>query len=527
MLRREEEEEEENPQLEFTVEGLNLGGGAPGDRTVAWAAQTSGMDTHDPATSTTRKDRKIPSASKGIAETFIIEDDDAAVSEGKGSVRRKAKAKVGMKNLPPLQPAKEQKQEKKRVTREAKEELTKGAQLLVKEVEELEEKLRVKREEMLEQLREEKEELKKTGGSAGKKVTASGGAGRGAGKEEAESEETGRGVVEEVTESGFGKFMEIQARMAAITTLQAIRPKTKFANGRRTDFAKQMKQLESAFETPAVTARMKLQELPFYFEGSAMRLIESDVIRKDAGKALDEAMSKLQRKFGVRKETALEMLEELLAGKPVGEKDHNALLDFYARLLSLYSLAQETGRAADFEARSVVETILRKKVPHLMVKWFKKSVRQMRERGVELDFGDFLKFLDEEHAVAELMARAMGGQQGGQKAIVGAKVAATNIQEGPRAALGNPIASKCCACGSSHALAGCASFRDMGAMEKRKLCQTAGICYKCLGTGHAARFCKEEGRCATCGGPHHASVHNLFAPQARAASGGSNGGGEA
>ena len=42
LLRREEEEEEEDPQLEFTVGGLNLGGGAPGDRTVAWAAQTSG-----------------------------------------------------------------------------------------------------------------------------------------------------------------------------------------------------------------------------------------------------------------------------------------------------------------------------------------------------------------------------------------------------------------------------------------------------------------------------------------------------
>ena len=514
LLRREEEEEGENPELEFTVEGLNLGGGAPGDRTQAWAAQTKGSDTRDLATSTSRKDRMNPTATKGAAETFIIGEDDTSVRSGKDSGRRrKVKTQVGGGKQSPPQPARKQKQEEKGVAQEVKEELSRGAQMLVKEVEELEEKLRVKREKMLEQLREEKEALK------GKE--------RDAMEEVVESVRTKEDVGKEVKESEFGKFMEIQARMAAITTLQAIRPKTKFANGRRTDFAKQMKQLESAFETPAVTARMKLQELPFYFEGSALRLIESDVIRRDAGRALEEAMKKLQRKFGVRRETALEMLEELLAGKPVGEKDHNALLDFYARLLSIYSLAQETGRAEDFEARSVVETILKKKVPHLMVKWFKKSVRQMRARSMELGFEDFLKFLDEEHAVAELMARAMGSQQGGQKAVVGAKVAATNIQEGPRAVLGNPSALKCCACGSSHALTGCASFRDMGAIEKRKLCQVAGICYKCLGAGHAARFCKEEGKCATCNGPHHASVHNLFAPQARATGGGSTGSGEA
>ena len=74
----------------------------------------------------------------------------------------------------------------------------------------------------------------------------------------------------------------------------------------------------------------------------------------------------------------------------------------------------------------------------------------------------------------------MGGQQGGQKPVIGAKVAATNIQEGPRAVSGGPGASKCCACGSSHALTACIPFRDMGATEKRKLCQVAGICYKCL-----------------------------------------------
>ena len=484
----EEEEEEEDQKLEFTVEGLNLGGGNPGDRTKAWAEQMKQPSPSDPATSTVKKDRSVQKSKAGLTTTFVIEETESVCSGKSEQKRKKGKAQASVKTHHGPQTARSH-GKVVMAAKEAKEEVSRGAEMLRREVKELEEKLRVKREEMLEQVEEEKKQ-----------------------------DEVG---CERKDERGFSQFMEIQARMAAITTLQAIRPKIKFASGRRTDFAKQMKLLEGAFETPAATPRMKLQELPFYFEGSALKLIEADVIRKDAKVALREAIQKLEKKFGVRRETALEMLEELLAGKPLGEKDHNALLDFYARLQSIYSLAKETGRSADFEARSVVDAILKKKIPHLMVKWFKKSVRHLRDNGKDLGFEDFLQFVDEEHAVAELMAKAMGGAQSGQKQIVGAKVAATSIQEGGRTGMAAAKASGCRACGAGHALQACEAFRDMGAAEKRKLCQVGEICYKCLGSGHAARFCKEEGQCGKCSRQHHTSVHNLFAPQAKGTDGGS------
>ena len=93
--------------------------------------------------------------------------------------------------------------------------------------------------------------------------------------------------------------MDMQARMWAITHLQEIRPKAKFSGGRKTDFAKQMKLVEGAFETPAVSARQKLQELQHYFEGPAYDLVETDVLREDAETALSDAIGKLNRTAGL------------------------------------------------------------------------------------------------------------------------------------------------------------------------------------------------------------------------------------
>ena len=309
--------------------------------------------------------------------------------------------------------------------------------------------------------------------------------------------------------STMGNLLDIQARMWAASHLQGIRPKTKFSGGRKTDFAKQMKKLETALETPSVTHRQKLQELQHYFEGAAYDLVEVDVLREDAETALEEALAKLKDKFGVVTETALEMLEDLLAGKAIGEKDHAALLDFYAKLTGVYSLAKETGRAYDFEARSVIETILRKKLPHLMDQWYKKVVKYRRAKKRVLKFANFLEYLDDEHAVMEMLARANQGAQGAPKQTQVAKVSATAAEKVVTKSVDK---ANCAMCGADHALAECQTFCNTTAAEKRRVCIGQGICYKCLLPGHGARSCLSVKNCASCGGNHHAFVHSLFAP---------------
>ena len=321
-----------------------------------------------------------------------------------------------------------------------------------------------------------------------------------------EAELEGRGS------SAMEKLINIQAKMWAISHLQEIRPKDKFSGGKKTDFAKKMKQVEAAFETPCLTAHQKLQELKHYFEGAAYDIVEQDVLREDADAALKDALSKLRRKFGVRRETALDMLEELLVGKPIGEKDHGSMLNFYAKLTSVYSLAKETKRTRDFEARSVVETVLLKKLPHLMSRWTKKAVRHLKAVGEELEFPEFLEFLDEEHAVAERLARMAQRTQGVQnlqRQAQVANVAATSMVETTTQCDNK---DSCGMCGATHGLAACAAFRNAATTEKRRVCIVNGICYNCLLPGHGARLCPSVERCQTCSQKHHTLVHAFFAP---------------
>ena len=377
----------------------------------------------------------------------------------------------------------------------------KTAERLTEEVERLTRQLEEKKREMAEQLVKEKKAQTETMELAG-------------------PERSGM--------SAWEKLMEIQAKMWAVGHLQEIRPATKYMGGKKVDFAKQMKLVETAFETPGLSPRQKLQELRHYFGGSAFELIEADTLRKDAATALEDALEKLRLKFGVRQETATEMLEGMLVGKAIGEKDNDAFLMFYAKLTSVYQLAQETGRAQDFEGRTVVEVILYKKLPFLQRRWCKKAVRYTAATKMDLGFADFLEFLNEEHAVAEMMTRSTANAQAVQRTAQMAKVAATSAEK-----VGVKPAEKdaCSMCKANHPLTACTAFRNASAEEKRRACISGRICYRCLVPGHSARTCKDGGNCSSCGqAGHHALVHVLFPsppPSNTATTGGATGGNSA
>ena len=279
------------------------------------------------------------------------------------------------------------------------------------------------------------------------------------------------------------------------------------------DFARHMKLFLTTVESPGVSARQKVQELQHYFDGAAYTLVESEVLRDDAEAAFNSAVDKLKRKFDARRETALEMLEEALSGKPVAEKDINGLLVFYTELSSAYELAETTGRALDFSTKSTIDTVLRKKLPHLTAKWFKKFIKFRKTNATDLGFSEFLDFIDDEHRLAEMYLRVMGSNtasnNGGKTPLVGAKVAATSASTSGKPGGAATTAGRCAACGAGHALTECSTFRDADADAKRKACALARVCYRCLEGGHIARDCKAEIRCATCQRSHHTWAHTI------------------
>ena len=209
------------------------------------------------------------------------------------------------------------------------------------------------------------------------------------------------------------------------------------------------------------------------------------------------------------------MLEATLGGKPISEKDPQGLLNFYADLSRVHCLAEETGRAQDFDAKSTIDAVLKKKLPHLTAKWFKKFVKYRKSNNADLGFSDFLDFVDEEHSLAEMYFRAMGsfGATGGgaKPPVVGAKIAATSAMGGGKSSAGSaaPTPGKCPLCNAAHTLAECHPFRDADAETKRRACSATRACFKCLEPGHIARDCRTETRCTTCQRPHHSWAHAI------------------
>ena len=78
----------------------------------------------------------------------------------------------------------------------------------------------------------------------------------------------------------------------------------------------------------------------------------------------------------MKKETAEEMLEELLSGEKIDQKDVQGFLSFVLKLENCYLLARDTGRADEFERKSTHRDILFKKLPHLADRWAEFRAKQ-------------------------------------------------------------------------------------------------------------------------------------------------------
>ena len=363
-------------------------------------------------------------------------------------------------------------------------------------------------------------------------------------KEEEEEEEEEEVPITPTTPSCAGsasqeEFVKVQIQMFAMAQLKEARPVKKFAGvGKGMSFAKHMLKFETALEIVGLSDKAKLNEFQHYFEGAAFQLIEAETLEKtNVGKAVETAIEKLTKKFGLRKESAMEMLEELLQGKQVGEKDHSGLLMFYCKLRSIHTLAKNTGRGAEFENKMIIESILAKKTPHLTAKWSKRVVKNMMSEGEMLSFDTFLEFLDTEHTIAELCYKNSGQAQNARPvgaAKVAATTATTPAKNTSRTTAGATTATTAAAasatggcerCGGQHRLPACDVFKGLTSADKRKFCINTRICYMCLGAGHMARNCSATEMCAICGVGHHTLLHPDESSGAPPTSAGTNGGG--
>ena len=112
-----------------------------------------------------------------------------------------------------------------------------------------------------------------------------------------------------------------------------LRPKRPFdGKSGKLDFEQYLRKFESALKTPGLSSTLRLSEFEHWWVGVSGVKIARFLLREDKEDAIKEALSLLKKEYGKRRTTADEMLEDLMVGDKVPQKDLGAVDEFVSNL---------------------------------------------------------------------------------------------------------------------------------------------------------------------------------------------------
>ena len=325
--------------------------------------------------------------------------------------------------------------------------------------------------------------------------------------------------------------------LEGIKILERRRPTQKFTGEDKSiDFEDHLSQFKKAINLPGVPASFKLAETKEWFDGLARVQISRYLRRDDHEEALKEAMEKLKSEHGSKAASAEEMLEELLKGGPIDQKDAIGLNKLISGTEGVYFLAEETDRASDFNRKSLFKTVLDKKIPHLKGKWAN-EIAKAQLKGKDMNtFEEFLKFLTMQKRVAAELQELEGEKKEKKEeetefttvsrkreqydSYKGAVTGNNNYNNNNnnntnrgRQNIGgngigrNGITPRCSECKGNHWLEDCREFRKLTPDERYIHCFERMICTKCLRGVHKPEECRFVAICTVCGKDHNSWIH--------------------
>ena len=115
----------------------------------------------------------------------------------------------------------------------------------------------------------------------------------------------------------------------------------KFGGKSIIDFGNIIDRYEMAVENVGMDSRMKLLEMQHWFEGYPAKIVAAYVTEKCADTGYAKALSELQQIFGGTSDSVIPLIEQLVAGKQVGENDLDAHLQFLSELLVVDATTQQ------------------------------------------------------------------------------------------------------------------------------------------------------------------------------------------
>merc|ERR1712015_446522 len=344
-------------------------------------------------------------------------------------------------------------------------------------------------------------------------------------------------------------LVKLQSQQFAYQYAVSLRPKKPFDGvSKEIDFEHYLKKFENVLSTPGLSAKLRLAEFRFWFVKLAALKIAHFLLRKDAELAIVEATSFLKDEYGRKRTTANEMLETLMAGEKIPQKDTLAFDEFVTGLGAVYYIAADTDRADEFDKKSLFDSVIENKLPHLRYEWAKKWSKNEVVKGPKICFPDFLRYLSK----AVKIAKCIDASKTSSREVKPEVTPKTSVSKspnwtsqrsrnasheypsmpGPTYGLGDALSTHkktgdafstnhsrgdafstsknidqssltgaslsetelesssdvyCILCDGSHRISECATFVALSPDERATVCRNNDLCFRCLRSGHVAR----------------------------------------
>ena len=325
----------------------------------------------------------------------------------------------------------------------------------------------------------------------------------------------------------FQLRLQMQRQMATQGAREA-RPVKKIIPESPMEFRSALARFYLAVDAEGMDARRKLNELAQWFGGSAGEIIAAHVTHQDAETAYPTCLSRVEQLYGGNADSIVPLTRQLAQGKAIGENDLESHLFFFAKLLSMETVANQQGQRDQLNKRDIIAEIAENRVKHICKKMMEEDVRRQEMcYGGGIDF-EVLKRLVNSHILllqtkktllpsANIKVSAIAANQQQQqqpqqqRQNVGANINATAAPSYSKALRDSPKqkqTTECCkVCSQYHRTEACAQLINLAVDDRVRKLKEIKLCFNCFSKEYLKPQCKTIPTCATCGQKHHMLMH--------------------
>ena len=275
---------------------------------------------------------------------------------------------------------------------------------------------------------------------------------------------------------------------------------------------------DSVIASKITSDRDKLQYLSQYTVGRPNDVVTA-CLHLEPEVGYKRAREILTKRYGNPERIATAYIEKILNWKVIGRDDIEGLDELSIALDNCRNAVSETPfGVAELNNPKTLRRVLQKLPFNLQEKFRRKADELMSEQGMQITFGELVKFLEKEARIARnpVFGRHLfkvNERPGGKQTVGNNSNNMGNTGETKHKVNLSAAKTKleCWHCKGEHILDNCDVIKRMTHGEKIWVLQNLNLCFGCLRRGHRSNLCRARKHCNICKSTYHPTLpHKNF-----------------